>query len=156
MKIYFKCNLAEPVNLRDELYSGSVKEYLTKNPECKWIGFREENTIYWINRKYIMEQDKLNLIQVKEFAVSRETITKEIAEPLDRQIGGDHYKTPIQPVEYIHVNNIGYIEGCVIKYVTRWRKKGGIQDIDKAIHYLELLKQLEQEKEKEVNNANNP
>lgn len=74
----------------------------------------------------------------------------------DIQIGGDHYKTPIQAVEYIHANNISYIEGCVIKYVTRWRKKGGIQDIDKAIHYLELLKQLEQEKRKEVNNANNP
>lgn len=62
---------------------------------------------------------------------------------LKEQVGGDHYKLAIQPVEYIHANNIGYFEGCAIKYLTRWRKKGGIQDLDKAIHYIELLKELE-------------
>jgi hypothetical protein len=63
---------------------------------------------------------------------------------LDTQIGGDHYKTlAIQPVEYIHRNNIGYFEGNVIKYVTRWRTKGGVADLEKAKHYLELLIELE-------------
>lgn len=62
---------------------------------------------------------------------------------LNEQVGGEHYKLAIQPVEYIHANNIGYFEGCVIKYITRWRSKGGIQDLDKAIHYIELLKELE-------------
>ena len=61
-----------------------------------------------------------------------------------RQVGGDHYKKyKIQPVEYIHANKIPFIEGNVIKYVTRWRDKGGLKDIDKAIHLLEFLKQLE-------------
>ena len=62
----------------------------------------------------------------------------------DTQIGGDHYrKFKIQPTEFIHKNGIPFIEGCVIKYVVRWRDKNGIQDIDKAIHFLQLLKELE-------------
>ena len=63
---------------------------------------------------------------------------------LDVQVAGDHYKTlAIQPVEYIHANNIGYFEGNVIKYVTRWRSKNGIKDLEKAKHYIELLIELE-------------
>lgn len=63
---------------------------------------------------------------------------------LDTQEGGDHYKSlKIQPVEYIHANNIGYFEGCVIKYVTRWRAKNGLEDLRKAIHFIELLMELE-------------
>ncbi|AUR88824.1 protein of unknown function DUF3310 [Vibrio phage 1.118.B._10N.261.49.F6] len=61
----------------------------------------------------------------------------------DRQVGGDHYKSlKIQPIEYIDANNMPYLEGNVVKYVTRHASKNGIQDIDKAIHYLELIKQM--------------
>lgn len=63
---------------------------------------------------------------------------------LKRQEGGDHYKLLIQPVEYIHANNIGYFEGNVIKYVTRWKNKNGIEDLQKAKHYIELLIELEE------------
>lgn len=60
---------------------------------------------------------------------------------LDVQIGGNHYKKlKIQPVEYIMANELGFCEGSAIKYITRWRDKGGIQDIDKAIHFLQILK----------------
>lgn len=63
---------------------------------------------------------------------------------LEIQVGGDHYKKQkIQPVEYIHANGIGYFEGNVIKYVTRWRDKNGIKDLEKARHYIELLIELE-------------
>lgn len=63
---------------------------------------------------------------------------------LSSQVGGSHYKDlPIQPVEYIHANRIGYFEGCVIKYVSRWRAKGGIGDLEKAKHYIDLLIELE-------------
>jgi hypothetical protein len=63
---------------------------------------------------------------------------------LDVQIGGGHYKElAIQPVEYIHKNNLGFIEGCVVKYVTRWRNKGGIDDLRKAVHFLQILIELE-------------
>ena len=63
---------------------------------------------------------------------------------LDKQEGGSHYKDmPIQPVEYIYANAIGYLEGNVVKYVSRWRKKNGIADLEKARHYIDLLIQLE-------------
>jgi len=61
-----------------------------------------------------------------------------------RQVDGDHYKFKcIQPWDYIARNNIGYFEGNVIKYVSRWRDKGGIADLQKARHYLDKLIELE-------------
>ena len=63
---------------------------------------------------------------------------------LNVQVGGEHYKRlAIQPVEYIHANGIGYFEGNVIKYVTRWKDKGGIADLEKARHYIDLLIEFE-------------
>jgi len=63
---------------------------------------------------------------------------------LDLQVGGSHYKDmAIQPVEYIHANGIGYFEGCVIKYVSRWRNKNGVEDLHKARHFLDLLIEFE-------------
>ena len=63
---------------------------------------------------------------------------------LDKQVGGKHYKQfKIQPIQYITANNIPYIEGNIIKYISRWRDKGGIDDLDKVIHYVELLKEME-------------
>ena len=64
---------------------------------------------------------------------------------LSTQVSGDHYKSlTIQPIEYIHANSIPFAEGSVIKYVTRWRDKGGLADLEKAKHFLELLIELEQ------------
>ena len=63
---------------------------------------------------------------------------------LNEQVSGSHYKDKaIQPVEYIFMNGIGYMEGNVIKYVSRWRDKGGIADLQKAKHYIDLLIELE-------------
>lgn len=65
---------------------------------------------------------------------------------LNKQEGGNHYKAmKIQPFEYIHANGIGFAEGCVIKYVSRWKSKNGIEDLKKAIHFLELLIEAEQD-----------
>ena len=61
-----------------------------------------------------------------------------------QQVGGDHYrKMHIQPVVFINRNGLNFIEGSVVKYVCRHRDKGGRKDIEKAIHYLELLLDLE-------------
>jgi hypothetical protein len=61
---------------------------------------------------------------------------------LNKQEGGDHYKSmKIQPVEFITANNIGFLEGNVIKYICRHETKNGAEDIRKAIHYCELLLQ---------------
>lgn len=63
---------------------------------------------------------------------------------LDKQIGGDHYKgQAIQPIEYCVRNNLGPCESAVVKYVTRHKLKNGRQDIEKAIHYLQLLLDFE-------------
>ena len=71
------------------------------------------------------------------------TISKDKG-ALGTQVGGDHYKKwKIQPVEYIHGNNIPFIEGCVIKYISRWRDKGGVADLNKAKHFIDLLIELE-------------
>ena len=71
----------------------------------------------------------------------------EVFNALEKQVAGNHYKDlPIQPVEYIHANAMGYLEGNVVKYVSRWRKKNGIADLEKAKHYIELLIELETRK----------
>lgn len=64
---------------------------------------------------------------------------------LNTQIGGSHYKDlPIQPVEFIERNNLGFCAGNVIKYVCRYKNKNGIEDLKKAKHYLELLIEIEE------------
>jgi hypothetical protein len=56
------------------------------------------------------------------------------------QVGGGHYQTKaIQPWDYIVSNRLGYLEGNVVKYVSRWQEKGGRQDLEKARHYLDKL-----------------
>jgi hypothetical protein len=65
----------------------------------------------------------------------------------DIQIGGDHYKSrAIQPWDYIIANQLGFLEGNVVKYITRFAQKGGIIDLEKAQHYLTKLIEVEKEK----------
>jgi len=60
--------------------------------------------------------------------------------PNSRQVGGDHYKgKTVQPWDFIAANELGFFEGNVVKYVTRWKDKGGVQDLHKARHYLDKL-----------------
>jgi len=59
---------------------------------------------------------------------------------LEVQVGGSHYKDmPLQPIEYILANNLGFCEGNIVKYITRYKAKGGAEDIKKVIHYAQLL-----------------
>ena len=63
--------------------------------------------------------------------------------PLDMQIGGSHYKTlKIQPMEYSMANGLDACQHTAIKYITRFREKGGIEDLDKAIHCIQMLKEF--------------
>jgi hypothetical protein len=58
----------------------------------------------------------------------------------DVQVAGTHYKDKsIQPWDYIVANKLGYLEGNIVKYVSRWKDKGGIDDLRKARHYLDKL-----------------
>lgn len=59
---------------------------------------------------------------------------------LNKQVGGSHYKNKgIQPIEYILSNDLGFCEGNVVKYITRYKEKNGIDDLEKAKHYIEFL-----------------
>lgn len=70
--------------------------------------------------------------------------TEVVKDALAEQVGGDHYKDfPIQPMEFIQRNKLTWCEGNVVKLVCRHRAKGGKTDLEKAIHYLRLLMQLE-------------
>jgi hypothetical protein len=58
----------------------------------------------------------------------------------DTQVAGTHYKDKaIQPWDYIVANELGYLEGNIVKYVSRWKDKGGLDDLKKAQHYLAKL-----------------
>ena len=83
-----------------------------------------------------METGKPTIVAVKESANAG-------------QIGGSHYKKlTIQPWDYILSNGIGYCEGSAIKYLSRWKDKGGIQDLYKAKHFIDKL--IEHEESKNV------
>ena len=61
-----------------------------------------------------------------------------------RQVGGNHYKNcGVQPIDYIVKNDLGWCEGNIVKYITRHRMKGGRADVEKVIHYAQLLLELE-------------
>jgi hypothetical protein len=74
----------------------------------------------------------------------------ENSSPLDRQVGGSHYKDmKVQPIEFIMANDLSFCVGNIIKYACRFDKKGhAIQDLEKVIHYAQIL--IEQEKAKNV------
>lgn len=58
-------------------------------------------------------------------------------------VGGTHYLLPIQPVEYIYKNNLNFLQGNVVKYITRYKDKNGKEDLEKVKHYVDLLIELE-------------
>jgi hypothetical protein len=57
-----------------------------------------------------------------------------------KQVGGDHYiKAKIQPIEYIFANDMNFAEGCIVKYITRYKHKNGKEDLEKIIQYAQML-----------------
>jgi hypothetical protein len=63
---------------------------------------------------------------------------------LETQVAGDHYKNcNIQPVDFIHANGLTYLEGCIVKYISRHKNKNGAEDIKKAMHYCQMILDME-------------
>ena len=83
----------------------------------------------WIrNQERIMEKDKISM-------------SGDTGNAWDKQVGGNHYKQyAIQPAQFALANNLDYAQSNAIKYIVRHKDKNGVQDLDKAIHYVELLK----------------
>ena len=72
------------------------------------------------------------------------SIDFEVKNPLKEQVGGDHYsKLDIQPAVYAERNNLSYLQGNAIKYITRYKDKNGVEDLAKAMHCIKILIELE-------------
>ena len=97
----------------------------------------------------MMEIDEKDT-QYKEF---NKIFDESWDDPLTAQVGGSHYKDlAIQPVEYITANNLSYLQGSVIKYVTRYQNKNGKEDLEKAIHFIKMM--IQEEDDKHLNREN--
>lgn len=73
-----------------------------------------------------------------------EPVEESTVNPLAQQVGGSHYKSmKIQPIEFCMANNLNACQAIAIRYICRYKNKNGAQDIDKAIHTLQILKQIE-------------
>lgn len=64
----------------------------------------------------------------------------------EKQIGGNHYKSSIQHWDYVVANDLDYFQAQITKYVTRWKKKAGMADLEKALHFLEKYMEIEKSK----------
>jgi len=93
------------------------------------------------------ETKEIDTSNIKQFnGISSPDLCKKDVKKsaLDIQVNGSHYKgAKIQPIEFIHANNIPFIEGNIIKYIFRWRDKNGTKDLEKIKHYIDLLIELE-------------
>ncbi len=113
------------------------------NDDFMYLSFPDAETASWQNQLI----DDYDLDYAPGYTITPQqwdAIDRETEKARDKMIGGDHYRQGgIQPIEYIHANNLSFCEGNVVKYVTRWRHKDGLKDLEKAKHYIELLMELE-------------
>ena len=103
-----------------------------------------------------MPHRKINDITPQEWSdMAAKTRAEDMAargfKSLVTQEGGDHYKKhAIQPIEYAMANGLDACQANVVKYVTRYKDKGGIQDLKKARHYIDMLMDFYQESSDET------
>jgi len=80
---------------------------------------------------------------------THDEMIRDSVKATDQQVGGNHYKGyAIQPIHFIMENDLGFCEGNILKYITRWKDKGGVEDLRKAKHYINMLIESALEKEK--------
>lgn len=86
--------------------------------------------------------------KLRDTGVTSNVAEAEATNPLDSQVGGDHYKSlAIQPIEFTHKNKLDFLQGNIIKYATRHKDKNGLEDIKKIIHYAKLIAKLDYDTE---------
>lgn len=103
------------------------------------------NRVYQVMH-YVKKSGERKMLKVKRKMLTLKPVQAQVvsaradADANERQVGGAHYKDKaIQPWDFIASNKLGYLEGNIIKYVSRWQEKGGIEDLRKARHYLDKL-----------------
>ena len=99
---------------------------------------------YKLLRRCDCGDDDCTELVLFDTCVDCKTKREDKVDPLAKQVGGQHYKDmAIQPIEFTHKNNLNFCQGNIIKYACRYKQKNGKQDLEKVIHYAELLIQLE-------------
>lgn len=122
---------------------GEVKSLFGSYSYVVKIGFDEILSVEHELIKVVSLDDFENLVE--EILEEEKEILEKLA--TDEQVGGDHYKgRAIQPIDYILANELDFCEGNVVKYVTRWRFKNGIEDLKKARQYLDFMIEEEESK----------
>lgn len=112
-------------------------DYFNVGDVATVIGVTEQGGVYVHSTR---SQDRF------EWCFTKDEVTPDLgsSSSFSTQVGGNHYKDmKIQPTEFIMANGLGFAEGNVIKYVSRYKNKNGVQDLKKARHYLDML--IEQE-----------
>lgn len=84
-------------------------------------------------------------LQRAQYELDKRATNQFREDPLHIQVGGSHYKTMrIQPLEFCVANKLGPCESAIVKYISRWREKGGYEDLRKIKHYVDLLIELDE------------
>jgi len=94
---------------------------------------------------YWVDKGSLNNATAQDWDAVRPDISEpnDATDPLSYQVGGEHYtKKKIQPVEYIHANEMDYMDGAIVKYISRWRDKDGVKDLRKIKQFVDLIIKL--------------
>ena len=99
-----------------------------------------ERSLIWGKVNHI---DNRDLLIVMDEAMSTPEPLPVLNKLGNMQVGGEHYQQAIQPVEYIHANGLPFIEGNVVKYISRHKRKAGAQDVEKAMSYCAMLLKME-------------
>ena len=139
--------------------AGKLRDFIKTNPHLndqqvaaatnespRLAAYARESLIKSMYRKRKPRSKKPVAVQLPAIDSSNWTVsTHEEDEAFDalantKQVGGNHYKDQaIQPWDYIAANQLGYLEGNIVKYVSLWQIKGGLEDLKKAKHYLDKL-----------------
>ena len=133
--------------LVDVMFFNETKSYQSK-PANIWLWSVESKTSSEIKKWRIHSDEKesqaeiaANKLAFDDGPMASEPVRKS---PLSTQIGGDHYtKLVIQPMQYSMKNGLDPLQHTIIKYVTRFRDKAGIEDLDKAKHCIDMLIEFE-------------
>jgi len=113
-----------------------------KESEESWISHEDRGMSRESHEQYMYRRNQ-------EENLIKGSYEYEYGKATDKQVGGSHYKDcAIQPVDYIVENKLDFLEGNIVKYITRHKTKNGIEDIRKVIHYAELILEKKYGKEK--------
>jgi Protein of unknwon function (DUF3310) len=125
-----------PCNLCREIMGSSYDDYF--------------KPLFGASKEAVIENPMFNAEQnPMAIRFDQNKIDQKITNSLNTQVGGSHYKNlAIQPVEYAFKNKLGYIEGAIVKYITRYEVKGGKEDLEKIKHFCDLLIELRYGNEK--------